>query len=100
MIPVPPAGGLPTNLPLFAAGLAGADRFTTGGAFPYAVLTRNNVDIYWPGNNAASLYDGTVGAAATPTSACRAAHSNPHLGTGGDSDFREYPDCAASSFSG
>ena len=56
-----------TNLPIQATGALPPvqNAFWAAGGVTYtAALTRNNVDLYWPGANAASLYDGTAGDAA------------------------------------
>ena len=48
-----PTGALPA--------VAYTNSYHDADALLYAALTRNNVDLYWPGGSAASIYDGAVG---------------------------------------
>ncbi len=91
-----------SNIPIQATGALPPVQnglWTTAGTTYTAALTRSNVDIYWPGANAASLYDGTPGDAAV-TVGLPSGVSNGHLGsasvtptaTGNNyADAREHP---------
>ncbi len=93
-----------TNVPYYPTGGLPPIMYAAGGNAYFAALTRNNVDLYWPGANAASVYDGTVGDAAglpNPNGGATPAVpplpsgvSNPHLGSsssGANADMREHP---------
>jgi large repetitive protein len=97
-----PVGAPATNVPFTPAGALPAVLYTNsvGGVSFYAALTRNNVDLYWPGGSAASTYDGTAGDPAVPVP-LPGGVSNPKLGAngstasagnpGGNADMREHP---------
>ena len=77
-VPYAPAGALPPYTSLQSGGMP-------------VSATRNNTDIYWPGNNAATVYNGAGATPPTTPIPLPSGASNPHLGTGGDNDMRQHP---------